>query len=83
LNTEKEKYSRRLSDLILTCRRIRDHPGDPDAHLHDIESGGEVSVGVNRIIANYRNATVTWNTAPSYVPVSGGFSVCCQDWDLC
>ena len=52
-------------------------------HLHDIENANEVFIGVNRILDDYDNATVTWNTTPSYAPVSGSFRVSCRDAGKC
>ncbi len=52
-------------------------------HLHDIESADEVAIGVNRILTDYDNAAVTWNTAPAYVPVSGAFRVSCHGAGNC
>lgn len=51
--------------------------------LYDIESAKEVAVGVNRILSDYDNAAVTWNTAPSCVPVSGAFIVGGNDAGHC
>ena len=51
--------------------------------LKDIEGGHEVTINVNRVLNAYDNATVTWNTMPAYVPVSGTFTVDCHDAGHC